>query len=58
MTVTLPYILAIRNDVKRAYAVAYWAWIEQGRPGDEPQRPTDLSYMAAQAVRLNLEEYA
>ena len=47
------YINAIRNANKKAYAQEFWAWLDAGKIGPEPQR-TDLSYMAAQAVRVNL----
>jgi hypothetical protein len=51
------YIAAIRNAGKRDYAVAYAEWLDSDRNTPEPERPTDLSYMAGQAVRLNLYEY-
>jgi hypothetical protein len=49
------YIRAIRNRVKRAYAVAYLAY--RLGEGPEPADPRDLSYMAAQAVRMNLADF-
>ena len=49
------YIRRIRNVSKRAYAEAYLRWLRAGRPEhQEPLRPNNLSYMAAQAVRLEL----
>ena len=50
------YIKGIRNEAKRAYAVAYLKWIRSGEQGDSPEY-VGLSYMAAQAVRLNLRDY-
>jgi hypothetical protein len=47
------YIKQIRNTNKKAYATAFWAWIQAGEQGTEPSR-NGLSYMAAQAVRTNL----
>jgi hypothetical protein len=47
------YIRAIRNEPKQAYAIAYLAYLKAGSSGAEPARG-DLSYMAAQAVRLHL----
>ena len=50
------YIKGIRNAGKRAYALAYWRWLT-GRTGKEPDfQGADISYMAAQAVRLNLDQ--
>lgn len=49
------YIASIRNRDKHAYASAYARWIHEGERGDPPDRGK-LSYMAAQAVRLNLRE--
>ncbi len=46
------YIASIRNARKRAYAVAYLAWL-RGQAASEPEY-APLSYMAAQAVRLTL----
>jgi hypothetical protein len=52
------YIRGIRNASKRSYAEAYYRWILHGCPGDgngpEWDRAT-LSYMGAQAVRMNLD---
>jgi hypothetical protein len=50
----LDYMTYIRNPAKRAYAEAYHAWILSDRLESEPERPTGLSYMAAQAVRTTL----
>ncbi|HEU5407205.1 MAG TPA: hypothetical protein VFU48_05525 [Nitrospira sp.] len=46
------YIDKIRNPLKRSYAASYYDYLRNG--GDEPTRPEGLSYMAAQAVRLEL----
>lgn len=48
------YINSIRNPAKRAYAIAFAAWVSTGN-GFEPERG-DLSVMGAQAVRLNVCE--
>ncbi len=50
------YLKAIRNPAKRTYAYAYLAWVLSGRPErKEPEYETlKLSYMAAQAVRHNI----
>ena len=49
------YIKRIHNISKREYARAYLQWLRAGRPEHrEPLRPNNLSYMAAQAVRLEL----
>lgn len=54
------YIKAIRNPAKRAYAEHYWAYlvdnIVRNVTTDSPQ-PSGLTYMAAQAVRLNLHTF-
>src|ERR1700743_961592 len=47
------YISRIRNQNKKAYAAAFWAWIQAGEQGAEPSRG-ELGGMAAQAVRTNL----
>lgn len=46
------YIRAIRNTAKRQYAIAYRYFLTDGT-NEEPDRGK-LSYMAAQAVRLEL----
>jgi hypothetical protein len=51
------YITRIRNGKKRMYAKEYWRWIRQGRIQDPPRRPADLGTMAAQAVRMMLEDF-
>ena len=48
------YIHALKNPSKKAYAQAYAKHIRQGGP--EPERPKNLSYMGAQAVRMSLYE--
>ncbi len=49
------YVRRIKNDAKRSYAEAYLAWLRGGEIGDSPEY-TDLSYMVAQAVRMQLRE--
>ena len=46
------YIDSIRNRHKRGYAASFYDYLRNG--GAEPDRPEALSYMAAQAVRLEL----
>lgn len=51
------YIDAIRNAEKKDYARAYAAWLSGGRQGESPEYDGEkLSTMAAQAVRMSLEE--
>lgn len=50
------YVKSIRNSDKKAYARSYLKWIKDGRKGDSPDYPKSLSCMAAQAVRMNLED--
>jgi hypothetical protein len=50
-----PYIRQIRNPLKREYAIAYLTWLMNGQKGPEPEPDLNLSYMAAQAVRLELQ---
>jgi hypothetical protein len=47
------YISRIRNANKKAYAAAFWDWIQAGEQGAEPSRG-DLGGMGAQAVRTSL----
>jgi hypothetical protein len=49
------YISSIHNDKKKAYARSYLLYILQGRTGATPPYG-DLSAMAAQAVRMRLDE--
>lgn len=49
------YVKAIRNPSKRLYAERYLAWMRGPRSCAEPLRPEWLSYMAAQAVRIELK---
>lgn len=53
-TIAWRYVRRIRNSDKRWYASTYLAYAlgEQG----EPSRPAGLSYMAAQAVRMEINE--
>lgn len=46
------YIRAIRSVPKRQYAESYFRHLTTGTAS--PERPENLSYMAAQAVRLEL----
>ena len=55
------YVGSIRNDLKREYARAYLAFLRALEPASGsplaalgPERPRGLSYLAAQAVRLEL----
>lgn len=50
------YEASLRSALKRAYAAEYGKWLRSGQHGPEPRRPDALSYMAAQAVRLNLHD--
>lgn len=50
------YVRRIRNSLKYVYANNYAAWVLNGRIGVEPVRVHGLSYMAAQAVRLEIED--
>ena len=52
------YIEGLRSPLKRRYAHAYYQWLRMPdslRPAESPSRG-ELSYMAAQAVRMNLDE--
>jgi len=51
---TYAYLSAIRNDRKRVYGFAYLAWMRN--PIGDPPRPLMVGTMAAQAVRMRLEE--
>ena len=48
----VPYINRIRNLQKRDYARRYWAFLLNESLAEPDYRP--LSFMAAQAVRINL----
>jgi hypothetical protein len=48
------YIRSLRNPHKRDYAIAYAEYLSEGATGEPPLRGS-LSYIAAQAVRLELE---
>lgn len=48
------YINAIRNLAKKTYAQDYWRWLNTTRA--EPSPVYQCSYMAAQAVRLTLQD--
>ena len=51
------YIYRIRNNNKRGYAIAWHDWFVSGiNAGVEPERPDELSNMAAQAVQMNIRE--
>jgi len=53
------YIRSIRNAAKKAYAEQYLAWVMDGRQGHNGPEwdRSKLSYMGAQAVRMNLDEF-
>ena len=46
------YVSRIKNKKKKEYALKYWKWLQKGEKGPEPEY--DLTYMGAQAVRMNL----
>lgn len=48
------YILAIRNEAKAQYAASYYGF-KTGLLEHSPERG-DLSVMAAQAVRMNVDQ--
>lgn len=48
------YANLIRNKAKRQYANAYTNWLRNGAEGLAPE-PGNLSCMAAQAVRMNID---
>ena len=48
------YVRGIRNMQKKAYAADYLIFLLVG--GKKLKVPEDLSYMGAQAVRMNLED--
>ena len=50
------YIESLRHAAKKRYARDYYQWLRSGELGDMPNDPASLSYMAAQAVRMNLRE--
>jgi hypothetical protein len=47
------YIKAIHNKDKKLYAIAYYNYLHSNKTINEPQYK-NLSYMGAQAVRMNL----
>lgn len=52
------YINAIRNQKKQAYAREYWRYLRGfAKESPYPDQFTPLSYMAMQAVRLQLQDY-
>ena len=55
-TVASKYIEAIRNKAKREYARSYYQYLRcpQELRKESPEYPPELSYMCAQAVRMNL----
>ena len=48
------YVSRLMNDKKREYAKAYLDWIKAGRLAKDEPSWGDLSYMASQAVRGEL----
>jgi len=51
----IAYIRRIRNMAKRDYAQRYYTWLCAGSIGEPPERG-GLSYMAAQAVRMEFTQ--
>ena len=49
----LGYVKRIKCPLKREYALEYYGFAFYGEP--YPERPSGLSYMAAQAVRLAID---
>lgn len=49
------YIESLRSAAKKRYARHYYQYIRAGRREPSPEYPA-LSYMAAQAVRMQLDE--
>lgn len=49
------YVNRIRNKNKKSYARRYYAWLQSGESGPEPDEG-NLSAMAAQGVRMSLAE--
>ncbi len=47
------YVVKIRHKAKREYAQKYLAYLRGEAP--QPTCPKELTYMGAQAVRLNLD---
>jgi len=50
----LSYVKRIKNPLKRDYALDYYNFSFYG--GQRPERPSGLSYLAAQAVRLVIDD--
>lgn len=57
------YVRAIKNATKKAYAQSYLLWLCKewrdhftGEPCAAPTAPAGMSYMVAQAVRMNMRE--
>jgi len=46
------YVRRIKNAAKKEYAEKYFDYCDGNGP--EPERPKNLSYMGAQAVRIHL----
>lgn len=57
-TAASKYIEAIRSKAKREYARSYYQHLRcpVELRGGSPKYPPELPYMAAQAVRMNLDE--
>ena len=49
------YVKGVRNPYKKDYASEFADYLI-GTGCEEPERPAELSYMAAQAVRTSLHE--
>ena len=55
MTTTVEtYIKPIRNQNKKAYASAFWAWIQAGEQGTEPSHGNELHGSASRSHELVL----
>jgi hypothetical protein len=55
---TKAYITNIKNSAKKAYAEEYITYLlDKSHNKQPPNKPDALSYMAAQAVRMTLEQY-
>lgn len=52
---SLRYAKKFKNKFKREYAKKYAGWVMMGRKGDSPEKGGNLTEMAAQAVRMNID---
>lgn len=51
------YVKSIRNAEKKDYAEKYLAWLKSGARGESPSEKSSLSFMARQAIRMNLADF-